>query len=399
MNELMRKLLFLPEQASTVAAEVDWLHYFVITVTMLGALGVAVAVLYFIVRYRERAGEPVTETRHVREALSLKFELFGFGGLLALFLLWWVIGFRQYVRIAEPPPEAMTIYVTGKQWMWNFAYPNGAGSAGVLYVPAGQPVKLVMTSRDVIHSFYVPHFRVKRDVVPGRSTAMWFEVKEPGRYPVYCTEYCGQAHSTMRAEVVALPPAEFEQQLDGLDKLDIAGPLQPGMGIVGEAAPAVSLSLAAMGERVASNAGCFRCHTPDGTPHIGPTWAGLYGATIPLEGGGQIVADDAYLTRSMMDPNAEVHAGFQRVMPSYQGLLSAAEIGALVEYIRSLRDVDRFEGHQPLPEELRGVPIVQPLPDAPRGSDVKPGQGSEPSPSQGTTATPGQGSDLRGGTP
>lgn len=391
MNELMRKLLFLPEQASTVAAEIDGLHYFVIIVTMLGATGVALAVLFFILRYRERAGEPVGETRPVRQALSLKLELFGFGALLALFLLWWVIGFRQYVRIAEPPPQAMTIYVTGKQWMWNFAYPNGTGSSGVLYVPAGQPVKLVMTSRDVIHSFFVPQFRVKRDVVPGRSTTMWFEAKQPGRYPVYCTEYCGMGHSTMRAEVIALPPAEFEQQLDGLEKLDIAAPLQPAQGIVGEGSPSVPLSLAAMGERIAGTAGCFRCHTPDGTPHIGPTWAGLYGATIPLEGGGQIVADDAYLTRAMMDPTAELHAGYQPVMPSYQGLLGAAEIGALVEYIRSLRDVDRYQGHQPLPEEFRGVPIVQPLPTAPPGSVPKPGETSD--------EMPGQGSDLRGGTP
>lgn len=365
MNELMRKLLFLPEQASTVAAEIDWLHYFVITVTMLGAFGVALATLYFIVRYRERPGASGGVPHAVRGGLSLRFEIIVFGGLLALFVLFWVIGFRQFVRIAEPPPSSMTIYVTGKQWMWNFAYPNGTGSAGVLYVPAGRPVKLVMTSRDVIHSFFVPHFRVKRDVIPGRSTTMWFEVKEPGRYPVYCTEYCGTGHSTMRAEVIALLPGDYERQIDQLDPLQIAAPTVTEPAIVGEAAPRVQLSLASMGETLSGTLGCFRCHTPDGTPHIGPTWAGLYGATIQLADGEQVIADEAYLTRSMMDPNVELHAGFQPVMPSYQGLLSAAQVGALVEYIRSLRDVPRFRGDLPLPEQVPGnVPIVQPLPAA-----------------------------------
>ena len=370
MNEMLRKLLFLPEQASTVAKGIDWLHYFVIITTMAGAVGVALAMLYFTVRYREGARNgkdqpPDERAGHTRGGLSMGFELSVFGGLLALFVLWWVIGFRQYVRIAEPPPNSMTIYVTGKQWMWSFAYPNGAGSNGVLYVPVGRPVKLVMTSRDVIHSFFVPPFRVKQDVVPGRSTTMWFEVKHAGRYPVYCAEYCGTGHSTMRAEVVALDDAEYEHTLDGLDRLAIAGPVMTAAPVPGEAAPKEPLSLAVMGQRVAAKAGCFRCHTPDGTPHIGPTWAGLYGAVIPLEKGGSVIADDQYLTASMMDPAAQLHLGFKAVMPSYQGLLTAPEVGAVVEYIRSLRDVPRRDGDMPLPENVEGtVPIVQPLPAA-----------------------------------
>jgi cytochrome c oxidase subunit 2 len=337
MNELMRKLLFLPEQASTVSKEIDGLHYFVITVTMIGATLVALASLYFIVRYRARpdAKDHVPD-EPTKRALPLMFELTAFGGLLSLFILWWVIGFRQYVEISEPPRDSITIYVTGKQWMWSFAYPNGTASEGVLYVPAGKPVKLVMTSRDVIHSFYVPAFRLKRDVLPGRASTMWFEVKHPGTYPVYCAEYCGADHSRMRAEVVALTPDAYAKERETL---------QPG-----------SDPLAVTGEHVAARAGCLRCHTPDGTPHIGPTWAGLYGSTIPLEGGRSLVVDDAYLTRSMMDPAKDVHLGFKNVMPTYQGLLSSADVGALLEYIRSLRDADkprmplptqRFEGPQP----------------------------------------------------
>jgi cytochrome c oxidase subunit 2 len=368
MNELMRKLLFLPEQASTIARDIDWLHYFVIAVTMLGATGVAVFGLYCIVRYREsahRGGDrPPDERRHhAPGGLSLRFELFVFGGLLALFVLWWVIGFRQFIRITEPPPNSLTIYVTGKQWMWSFAYPDGSGSNGVLFVPAGRPIKLVMTSRDVIHSFYVPPFRVKQDVLPGRSTTMWFEVEQPGRYPIYCTEYCGAQHSTMRGEVVALSGADYDRALEGLARLRIAGPRPGASSVPGEATPAEPLSLADMGQRIAADAGCLRCHTPDGTPHIGPTWAGLYGAEILLEGGGRAIADEAYLTSSMMDPAAQIHRGFQPVMPSYQGLLTAPQIGALVEYIRALRDEPRGPGAVPLPEPVPGaVPLVQPLP-------------------------------------
>jgi cytochrome c oxidase subunit 2 len=359
VNELMRKLLFLPEQASTVAKHIDWLHYFVITVTMLGATGVAAFTLYFIIRYRERPERPAEAVRgeESKRALPLSFELFVFGGLLATFILWWVIGFAQYVRIAEPPPDSMTIYVTGKQWMWSFAYPNGTGSNGVLYVPAGRPVKLVMTSRDVIHSFFVPSFRLKRDVVPGQATTMWFEVKHAGRYPVYCAEYCGAGHSTMRAEVVALAPADYDHQLQGLERL------ASGTSELRDA------SLAAIGERVAATAGCFRCHTPDGTPHIGPTWAGLYGTTVPLDGGRSVVADEAYLTRSMMDPAVDVHLGFKPVMPSYQGVITSPDVAALVEYIRSLRDVSPSGGRQPLPAEVPGnVPLVNPPEAETRGA-------------------------------
>lgn len=377
MNELLRRMLALPEQASTIARDIDALHYFVIITTMIGALAVALFTLYFIVRYRdrrrpsERPGAPPHV--HFPSRHTKWFELAAAGGLLALFVLWWVIGFRQFVRLAEPPPDSMTIYVTGKQWMWSFAYPEGGGSEGVLYVPTRRPVKLVMTSRDVIHSFYVPAFRVKKDVLPGRSTTVWFQVDRPGRYPLYCAEYCGMGHSTMRAEVVALDGAEYRRTIEDLTPIRIAGPVEKEPSWPGEAAPAEPLSLAAMGEQVAATSGCLRCHTVDGTPHIGPTWAGLYGAEIPLQNGRRVVADEAYLTRSMMDPVAEVHLGFPPVMPTYQGVLAAPQIGAIVEYIRTLRDEPRHVGAAPLPAATPGaVPIVTPLPGDPMPAAGKP---------------------------
>jgi cytochrome c oxidase subunit 2 len=346
---------------------------------MAGATLVGVLALYYTVRYRAGTGRggfrpPDPRKHHSPGGTSIWTELGMFGGLLTLFVVWWVIGFAQYVRIAEPPRDCLTIYVVAKQWMWSFAYPDGSGSNGTLYVPVGQPVKLVMTSRDVIHSFYVPELRDKRDVIPGRSTTTWFEVDHPGQWLIECAEYCGAGHSTMRAEVVALPVEDWARRLEGLTHAEIAPPVSGEPAIVGEQSPSPLLSLAAVGRQVAADAGCLRCHTVDGTPHIGPTWAGLYGATIPLQGGARVIADEQYLTSSMMDPAAQIHLGFAAVMPSYQGLVTAPQVGAIVEYIRSLRDVSRHEGDQPLPAPVRGqVPIVTPLPgDAPRARPPEP---------------------------
>jgi cytochrome c oxidase subunit 2 len=172
----------------------------------------------------------------------------------------------------------------------------------------------------------------------------------------------------MRGEVVVLSTQDYARRLAGLPRVGIAGPAPGNPPVVGEESPSPALSLAAVGRSVAADAGCLRCHTVDGTPHIGPTWAGLYGATIPLQGGTAVVADEQYLTKSMMDPAAELHLGFPAVMPSYQGLLTAPQIGAIVEYIRSLRDVRRHAGSQPLPATVAPpAPIVTPLPgDPPR---------------------------------
>lgn len=190
---------------------------------------------------------------------------------------------------------------------------------------------MLITSRDVIHSFYVPEFRLKMDALPGRYTETWFEAVRPGRYPVLCAEYCGLDHSRMRAEVVALAPGEFEAWRARREKLLTPG---PGEAISG----AESLGpLAAQGRIVATRMGCFQCHTVDGTPHIGPTWLGLYLREEPLASGGHIRADVAYLTESMMDPQAKLVAGFEPVMPSFQGRLSAADVASLVEFIQSLR--------------------------------------------------------------
>ncbi|MGE5181576.1 MAG: cytochrome c oxidase subunit II, partial [Acidobacteriota bacterium] len=227
MNTWLRRILGLPEQASTVARHIDYLHYSVILTSILGAAAIGTLALYYSWRYRANGGKgapqpPDPSLLHTRGGSSLVVELGIIGGLLSLFILWWVIGFIEYIRMAEPPPDAMTIYVVGKQWMWSFAYPNGGGSIGTLYAPEGRPVKLVMTSRDVIHSFYVPAFREKRDVIPGRSTTMWFEVDHPGRYRIECAEMCGVGHSTMRGEVVVLTAEGYARKLAELQPTSVA---------------------------------------------------------------------------------------------------------------------------------------------------------------------------------
>ncbi|MGC3997740.1 MAG: cytochrome c oxidase subunit II [Anaeromyxobacter sp.] len=330
MNELLRRLLFLPDQASEYARQVDQLHFFVIITTMIAATGVFATALYFFVRYRRRSEDETTP--HVTPRTI--HEVIFIGGPLAIFLLWFAIGFPQFASLQRPPPDAMDIYVQGKKWMWKFAYPGGPNAVDTLRVPAGRPVRLLITSRDVIHSFYVPALRIKQDALPGRYTQTWFKADKPGRYEIFCAEYCGLAHSGMLGELVVLPPQEYDQwvtaQRRGLASAQDANPT------AGEVIPAAS-NLIREGERVAAEQGCLKCHSVDGSRHIGPTWVNLYQREEKLQNGKSIVADEAYLTRSMMDPGAELVAGYQNVMPTYQGQLAAPQTAAIVEYIKSLR--------------------------------------------------------------
>lgn len=340
VNELFRKLLLLPPQRSTIAKEIDTLHYVVISITMGGATLVALCAAYFMIRHRRRGLDVESAFPDATAKLPIFLEVGAVGSLVLLFFGWWFFGMRQYVEARVVPENAAVVYVTAKQWMWKFAHEEGPSSVSRLHVPVHRPIKLVMTSRDVIHSFYVPAFRLKYDVVPGRYTTMWFEATEPGTYPILCAEYCGTGHSTMRGEIVALEPSEYERWLadHGSDGA-VVGPSYEPPATFDEGIPREPLSLVRIGENIAAEKGCLRCHTPDGTPHIGPTWAGLYMSKVPLDSGGEIVADEAYLTESMMDPLARIHLGFQRVMPTFLGKLRPAEVAAILEYIRSLRDV------------------------------------------------------------
>jgi cytochrome c oxidase subunit 2 len=328
VNDLMRRMLFLPEQASTFAKPVDYLHYFVITVTMVVSVAVGLMAFAFFFKYRQR--RPGQSTPLVIP--SVKFEVVVIGVPLFFFLLWFVQGYKDYIWYASPPKNAMDIYVMGKKWMWKFAYPDGPNAIGTIHVPANRPVRMLMTSRDVIHSFYVPDFRIKQDVLPGRYTETWFEANKPGRYQILCAEYCGTWHSQMWGEVVVMPPAEFDAWL-AEEKRGLSQRVDTG----GDDGPGFRGSLVEYGQRIAVAQGCLKCHSMDGEPHIGPTWLDLYLRRETLDNGQTVIADEAYLTDSMIDPRGKIVRGFKPVMPTYKGKLAAPEAAALVEFIKSLR--------------------------------------------------------------
>jgi cytochrome c oxidase subunit II len=319
----VRWLLFLPEPGSTIAGPIDRLHAFVISVTMLGATGVFLAAVYFIVRWKSRGAFKGTE----RLGPPRGFEPAVIGSMLALFLTWWAIGFRQYVGVISPSADATEVYVVGKQWVWQFDYPGGQTSLHTLYLPADRPVKLVMTSRDVIHSFFVPAFRLKMDAVPGRYTSLGVTARK-GVYDIFCAEYCGASHSLMRGRVVVLPGAEYDEWLRGTAAL-------------------AGTDLATEGERIAARKGCLQCHTLDGRRHIGPSFKDLWGATETLADGSNVLVDGAYLTESIIEPNDKLVSGYPPVMPSYRGAIDPPETAAILELLRSLSRHTERTRHAP----------------------------------------------------
>jgi cytochrome c oxidase subunit 2 len=355
---IMHRLLFLPQSASTYAERIDGLQdvefvfFWAIGVVLLGAAGL----LAFVYLHRGDPDERLPTPRVVAP-LWAEFALSGF--LLAVFLAFWVVGYRQYVFASTPPPQAIDVYVTGKQWMWKFAYADGPTSAGVLYVPEHRPVRLVLTSRDVIHSFFVPDFRMKQDAVPGRYTSIWFEATHPGRFQILCAEFCGAGHSRMWGEVVVLRADEYESWLQGVQPRVLTDPVdEPHLtSPTGGPHRLDNETMAHRGLEVAARYGCLRCHTTDGTPHIGPTWLGLYGSRVELANGSTVTADEAYLTESMMDPENKIVTGYQPLMPTFQGRMQPGDVAAVVELIRALaKPGGSTVAAEPVPPEIGGQP-------------------------------------------
>jgi cytochrome c oxidase subunit 2 len=335
LADVLRKILFLPPAASAQARDIDSLHFSVISITMLGAFVVGTTALVFLVKYRSGPGGPRPTPRII--ASPLKFEAPLWAGVLALFLIWWVMGFRLYMRMQSSPKDALEIYVTGKQWMWKFANPQGRETVGVLVVPANRPVRLLITSRDVVHSFYVPALRQKQDAVPGRFTSMAFTIDTPGSYPIYCAEYCGLSHSRMWGTVVALPPDDYDHWLQGEVPAAVAaagGNASEEGGQLGEKG---AQTMAQRGQIAAERFGCMSCHTIDGQRHIGPTWRGLYLSDVTLASGQHVIADESYITRSMMRPMDDIVAGYPPIMPTYLGQIEPGDTAAIIEFIKSLR--------------------------------------------------------------
>lgn len=361
----LHRLLAMPPQASEAAPGIDRLQYAqFLFFAALGAVVIGFAA-WFLLRYR-RSRRPLVATPRIVSPAWLELGVAAF--LLVSFVLFWVVGFRQFVAGTVAPDDSLEVFVTARQWVWKFTYPDGRASAGVLYVPRDRPVRLILTSRDVIHSFFVPAFRSKRDVVPGRFTSTWFTATREGTYPILCAELCGAGHSRMWGDVVVLPEDQFERWLAGREPRRGIAAGRPPVTRPGEPERRQPVGLAERGLEVAAVAGCLRCHTTDGSPHLGPTWLGLYGREVALAGGGTAIADEAYLTESMMDPMAEIVAGFDPIMPTYQGVLGAGETAAIVSLIRSLE----------APED------VPPSALAPRPAEIEP-----PPPAGGIPAVPG----------
>jgi cytochrome c oxidase subunit 2 len=327
---LCHTILNLPPQATALSKDVDQLHYIVAGTTMLGAFGTLAFMVAFLVRFRKgRVGNKTTRVE-VPLVLEVAFVVIP----LIIFLAWFQIGFKQYVQLSTPPKDSMDVYVMGKKWMWKFAYPQGPNGLNVLRVPAHRPVRLLITSRDVLHSFYVPAFRIKMDAVPGRYSQAWFEAEVPGTYPVFCAEYCGTAHSMMLAQVEVMEPDAYDhwlvEETRGLKRAANAG-VEPNR------IEDLQADMVTQGRRIATEQGCFKCHTVTGENHIGPTWLDMYRAKHKMQDGEEVTVDEAYMTESMMDPNARQVVGYNLVMPSYLGRMSATDVAAIIEFIKSLR--------------------------------------------------------------
>ena len=315
MVEFIRDLL-LPAAKSTIAHEVDGLFLFI---TISGAIlvaGITAAIIYFSYKYRRRSENDVTPLITHNSMLEVTWSIIPL--IIVLIVFGW--GFKTFVKMTTPPDDAYEVNVRAQKWLWKFNYVNGASSIDTLHVPANKPVKLVMQSADVIHSFFVPDYRVKQDVIPNRYTSVWFEAKEPGESVIFCTEYCGLQHSDMHGVVVAHEQEKFDNWLAANEGGSKGSDLSP----------------AEYGEKLVSENACNSCHSIDGTDMVGPTFKGLWGKEEMLKSGESITVDENYLRESILNPQAKIVQGYGPSMPPYQGQLSNEQINAIIEYIKTI---------------------------------------------------------------
>ncbi len=306
---------WLPGQASTVAPEVDGAFYFILGVSAFFTVLIVAVTVYFLIRFRARPGHRAEKSPSHSTTLEITWSIIP----AILVVIMFFYGFRGYMAMYTPLNDPYEIIVTGQKWSWLFTYPNGYVD-GDLHIEAGQNVRLVMQSDDVIHSLFVPAFRVKKDVVPGRYNKVWFTATVPGTYPLYCTEYCGTSHSDMNASVIVHPEGEFEAWLE--EASDFLSRMPP----------------AEAGQLLYRQRGCTQCHSVDGKAGIGPTFKGLYGGQDILVDGTRVDVDEDYIRESILYPQAKLVAGYDPVMPTYQGRLKDAEITAIIEYMKTLAE-------------------------------------------------------------
>jgi cytochrome c oxidase subunit 2 len=300
---------FIPEQASSVAGEVDALYLYLIAITVFFTVIITLLILYFAIRYRRRSHTEVPQP----VAGSIKLETFWTVVPLLIAMTIFAWGASLYYRLYRQPQDAIDVYVVGKQWMWKFQHIDGQREINELHVPVGSRVKLTMTTEDAIHSLYIPAFRIKQDVVPGRYTYLWFEATKTGKFHLFCAEYCGTNHSGMIGSIVVMEPTEYQAWLTG----------------------GATDSPASQGQKLFQDLGCVTCHRED-TQGRGPVLENVFGKPVELEGGQSVVADESYIRESILNPRAKTVAGFQQIMPTYQGQVSEEQLIYLIAYIRSL---------------------------------------------------------------
>ncbi|MDP9267942.1 MAG: cytochrome c oxidase subunit II [Acidobacteriota bacterium] len=310
MPDFLKNLPFMPEQASTMASQVDLLFLFILSVLVFFSSAIAITIIVFAVRYRRS-----THRRAEQIEGSLALEIGWTVIPLGIALIMFVWGAVIFFGMNRPPAQSMEIYGVGKQWMWKFEHLDGQREINQLHVPVGRDVKVILASQDVIHSFYVPAFRIKSDVIPGRYSYAWFRATKVGRYHLFCAEYCGTMHSGMIGEVVVMEPADYEQWLAG-------GPTEG--------------SLAQNGEKLFQQLACNTCHRADSGAR-GPNLVGLFGSTVTLQDGRKVIADENYVRESILNPQAKVVQGFQPIMPTFQGQVSEEGLLQLVEYVKAMK--------------------------------------------------------------
>jgi cytochrome c oxidase subunit 2 len=312
-----------PEQASTMAGRVDALYFFLVGIAVFFGLLIAGLIVFFAIRYHRKDPHAVGVNVHGLMALEVAWTVIPF--VIVMIIFTW--GASVYFAIAHPPAETLNIYGVGKQWMWKFQHLDGQREINELHVPVGRPVKMILTSEDVIHDFFVPAFRVKADVLPGRYVSVWFQPTQPGRYHLFCAEYCGTRHSGMIGEIVVMDPNEYETWLTG----------GTGEG-----------SLASAGGKLFADLACNTCHRPDAQGR-GPVLENLFGKTVALQNGTTVTADEAYVRESILTPSAKIVAGFQPIMPTFQGLVSEEQLLELIEYVKSLKTQAQQTTARPVP--------------------------------------------------
>lgn len=305
-----------PDAASTAAGMVDRLYWFMVGLSTFVTVMVAALVIYFAIKYRSHKHRKYPIVDHKQEPTSILMELSWIGLSLPILMLIFVWGANVCFFLFRAPANTMPITVVAKQWMWKFQHANGRREIDTLHVPIHQPIQLTMVSQDVIHSFFVPAFRVKQDVLPGRYTSIWFEATKPGDYRLYCAEYCGTNHSRMVGRIIAQTPNDFSAWLSGRGANDEPPELT--------------------GEKLFEQFQCRACHRPSGIPPRGPPLEGIFRKPVRLTTGQTVIADDAYLRESILRPAAKVVPGFQAIMPTYEGQISEEGIMQLIAYIKSL---------------------------------------------------------------